>query len=381
LKKLDFLPSLAFKDQLRPESSRWMRIDGLRFVASFGIILAHSLHYVSPAGSQGDVTKITMNLALFVEMFFVISGLIIASLYADRLKTVEEFLYFMRRRVARLIPLHWLTLAVSLVFWWSAVYAGFGRQSAPDLTARCVVQTALLLNGFVDCGNGRALNAVSWSIGVEMALYLLFPLLVLASTRPQLLRVATIVALGAACYMSLWLDGGWSTLTPIARGFPCFLFGVMLFFERNLLRKMGSWTSTAAPISLFLTATAMFLEIHNMLILAGVLITVTFATSADLNGYSWSMGLDKLAPYGQISYSLYMWHTIFITVIMGSISATILQLDSAGSPFMLMACYLLIYFCSVASLIYFEVPARRFVSNLTLHGLMGGLARRADHAE
>jgi peptidoglycan/LPS O-acetylase OafA/YrhL len=163
---------------LRPDSDKMLHLDLLRFVASFGIVYHHSHEFFYSVKIRPAVIEASHGLALFVDLFFVISGFVIAFFYGDRVGSLREFGRFMQRRVARLWPLHLATLAAVILLSLLLGLAQISMNHPPALTARCVATTALLLHSVYDCG-GIVFNGVSWSISTEMTMYLAFPLLVL----------------------------------------------------------------------------------------------------------------------------------------------------------------------------------------------------------
>lgn len=78
---------------------------------------------------------------LCVDMFFVLSGFVIAMAYEDRLAQKAGFSYFMRARARRLLPVQFIgTLAVALSV--LALYAS-GRLQTPAVTAGALLLAAL----------------------------------------------------------------------------------------------------------------------------------------------------------------------------------------------------------------------------------------------
>src|SRR3546814_14196495 len=91
--------------------------------------------------------------------------------------------------------------------------------------------------------DGRSFSDVSWSIGAEMTVYLLFPLFLnllgVHRALPALVALCVVVLLDAA---APWSPGcvSWRMLTPemgAARAFPGFLFCLSLWaYRRDLAR-------------------------------------------------------------------------------------------------------------------------------------------------
>ena len=114
-----------------------------------------------------------------VTFFFILSGFILAHSYQDRLvnhttATTDFFIY----RIARIIPLHWLTLllAIFLLRTSNDNYDFFSTSS--------FLANALLLQAwFSDINIAFSYNLVSWSLSDEMFFYAMFPLLIRLNTK------------------------------------------------------------------------------------------------------------------------------------------------------------------------------------------------------
>lgn len=182
---------------------RNQEIESLRGVA---VVLAIISHVGNLLFWSDRIEKSQLAFWGGVDVFFAISGFVIASAFAQRIRYanaqgnfVREVGAFWLRRVFRIWPTAWLwillALTMSVVFNRSGVF-GSPESNISDLIAivanvsnvhfaRCLDQTALL------CGN----NGQYWSLAVEEQFYLLFPLLVLLP-RKWFVCVAALVVVG-----------------------------------------------------------------------------------------------------------------------------------------------------------------------------------------
>ena len=95
--------TMAFWQKLRPASGEMLNLDFLRFIASAGIVAYHSIEYFLPRESREALAAHTKGMTLFVDLFFVISGFVIAYVYHGRISTFATYATFMQRRVGRLL--------------------------------------------------------------------------------------------------------------------------------------------------------------------------------------------------------------------------------------------------------------------------------------
>src|SRR5688572_27852292 len=97
----------AWFPPLRAESDKLRNLDLLRLIAAYGVVLYHFNTYLPDLNMPIHLRL--WFLPLFVDLFFAISGFVICFIYFDRMNTWSDYATFMKRRFARLVPLHWLT--------------------------------------------------------------------------------------------------------------------------------------------------------------------------------------------------------------------------------------------------------------------------------
>ncbi|MCH7627433.1 MAG: acyltransferase [Proteobacteria bacterium] len=268
-------------------------------------------------------------------------------------------LRFGQKRFARLFPLHWLTLLLSIALW--AIVTRFVHvDHAPSTDPKCIVLTAALLQGIFPCGNGIYYNFPNWSLSVEIAMYALYPLLawLIGAGRRMYLGFSLLLFLAIGMYAFRLTTGvlNWTDLYDPLRALPSFMLGTALAANRDLLKAIPA----AQPLSLLSFAVAVALALTGgaaPLQLAAMVLAGTFAIAADTQGKvaGWTA---KVAPLGQLTYSLYLWHVLVIMVLMNGIADKLMR----GNTAVLVVCTVLTYvgiaILSYLSWRYFETPAR-----------------------
>jgi peptidoglycan/LPS O-acetylase OafA/YrhL len=247
----------------------------------------------------------------------------------------------------------------------AATAIGKAPNHVASFDPRCIAQTAVFLHAIVSCGNGLSFNGVSWSIGAEMVMYLLFPVFAWVGyrTRSGLLVVTLVVLCGAVAAHRI-AGGSWEILWPVFRALPSFLIGVSLFYWRELLRRIPR-PGVIFAVSLPLTIVAMTTASPDIVSLALVYVVTASAIAADIQNSAGSV-VKRLSPLGQLTYSMYMWHSILIMVFMNGIGDKVLH---AGTGLMLVigaVCYASILVVSYLSFVFIETPARRWIDGLVL---------------
>jgi peptidoglycan/LPS O-acetylase OafA/YrhL len=167
--------------RLKAESEELLNLDFLRLMAACAILISHFWTNLDLTPAAVDRWAHLDDLSVFVDVFFAISGIVIAYVYANRMSSTEDYGSFLQKRAARLVPLHLATLAFYVVV--GLVGASLGETlGAGRYDGSCLVPNILLVHATGIC-DAVSYNAVSWSISAEMFMYLLFPLFLYVQRR------------------------------------------------------------------------------------------------------------------------------------------------------------------------------------------------------
>ncbi|MEF2550273.1 acyltransferase [Aurantimonas sp. A2-1-M11] len=295
--------------------------DCWRLTAAILVMAYHFLFY-APYGVETG-TQFLRRLLPLLDMFFMISGFLIASRYATRIHTTGDYANFMRRRIARLYPLHFLTtmffvgVAVLAYFWGSA-----NHPWARDVAALPFHLLALHALGFTE---ELALNYPSWSVSAEFFAYALFPLIVLAFRWKGLLGLFALLAvwLGGLEYAStrgVFPSGHWTDADTLGayRAFADFIMGAIIavVVARRMITIESHWPGIILGMA---AAAAMILEAPpypTLMLLAAALTATALAETARPDS---TAALAPLMPVTRVSFSIYLLHPVmeffFLTVI------------------------------------------------------------------
>lgn len=154
------------------ETQRFDALHGARGLAAIAVMCLHLQFYTRLADGW------LPGAYLAVDLFFLLSGFVIAHAYDARLRTGLSPLVFLRRRLARLYPLYALSLLISaLVVLERIGREGIGAFSRLDLAASFVLSAVLLpVPPALSISPTQLfpLNGPAWSLFLEILVNLAF---------------------------------------------------------------------------------------------------------------------------------------------------------------------------------------------------------------
>jgi len=284
-------------------------IDGLRAIAVLSVVL---YHFGLPL--KGGFTG--------VDVFFVISGFLIGGILWREYDGTGRvaLLPFYIRRFKRLAPAFFVMVAVTAAFAWMILLPFEYREFGKTAIAATVYASNILFyrqTGYFDVAAQDKPLLHTWSLAVEEQFYIFLPLvfLFLARSRRALLLVliACWIASLAAC---IWATPGYPSATFYLFPFRAWemLTGVLLAiwgYERRLLWR-GHAALSLMGLVLVLAGIALIPSgpaFPGVLALVPVLGTALLLTSGTgANVVNRGLTLPVMRFFGQISYSLYLWH-------------------------------------------------------------------------
>lgn len=211
--------------------SRFHALDGLRGVSAVIVLLYHIGQYIAPyhTFSHGY---------LAVDVFFVMSGFVIANAYEEKLNHGLSVLAFVRARVRRLAPVYWAgTLVGGACFLTVLIWKHEMIAAAPLLTALLLGLLLVPIGGSDQLA--FPLNGPAWSLFAEMAVNILYAGVMKKLGVRALLVIAAISFAICGWYAlgnTLGWNFGWRTsqlLPAIFRACPSFAMGVVLYRLRQ----------------------------------------------------------------------------------------------------------------------------------------------------
>lgn len=311
-------------------------IDGIRGLAALSVLIFHVWLYRDrpPGRSDALLDQIGFALHLGLVCFFVLSGYLLyrtfvrAALGGPR----PDVGTYAIRRVARIVPAYYVA-----IFGVLALYAIFGPDN--------ITPSARELPLFLVFGQNYSMDTimqlipVAWTLCVEVAFYLVLPLIGLlalklgARPRAQAALLVAIIAL-ATVWNRIVYEQGWNDV--VQKALPTFMgvfaCGMLAALWIELRRRSGAPALTARTTTVGALAGAALVVGHaiwgetpydldgwrgplrDLPAAAGfalVIAAVAAGRGPVLHGLAWK----PLAGAGVISYGLYLWHLPLILVL------------------------------------------------------------------
>jgi peptidoglycan/LPS O-acetylase OafA/YrhL len=347
-------------------------LTGIRGLAALTVLFDHVRENLTARGLDLPISTLMSRLLLSggrqVDLFFVLSGFILALIYSTWFEqgiNSAGYLKFLRRRVARIYPLHlfMLALIVALVMAAPIVHARL-ENGADRFTWSTLPATLLMVHGWGFAGpNGGPWNPASWSISIEFMAYLLFPLFLwvtasLRRQRPWLLVLATACAGLALNYFVTWDVAG---LGSITRGLSEFTFGCALagLYDGQLAGWLRSNAGAAVAFLVWVVTYALTRDIAFVIALG------VAATLLSLSGTNWLSRFFSWMPVyflGEISYSIYLGHFLFSSISYRIVSPQWMRTSTAATCLGLILITTFVIVMSTLTYFGIERPGRDWMS-------------------
>jgi peptidoglycan/LPS O-acetylase OafA/YrhL len=340
-------------------------LDGVRALALVLVVAAHALFLWSgdPVIGGGEA----------VTIFFVLSGFLITSLLLEEHEVNRRISIgsFYRRRALRLLPTLFAMLAVAFVLS-RLIYSV--RVGYPMWRALATTGTAF--GGFYDMtlssfswASGWGIDQI-WSLSVEEQFYFLWPLVLVLLLRwqPKWVGVATLSFAVEAWALGVLADvvkhNVWYAYFSTPTNFSGLMLGSFVAWKMHTGWR-PRWTTPATLVALVFfgwvalrihtTSASWFVWANPLVALGAAALVLSVLDERSPFGRLFSLRPFRYA--GRISYSVYVWHYLILTLIVA-----LLPVACAAEKLLIFCLATVVV--SVASFKFIEAPsiqsAKRF---------------------
>lgn len=289
-------------------NKRYDVLDGFRGIAALMVAIYH-LHV------SGIVTELNFvrNSYLFVEFFFVLSGFVIASSYIGKLNDVNDLKAFMKKRFARLWPLHIFMTILFIPFAFASVF--FSLEFGDRFSLFSFFTNVLLIQS-LNLNNGSTWNIPAWSISVEFYTYFVFCIFYIFSFVKKSILIPIFISIISLVILYFKSSMDDTTHYAIFRCTYSFFLGVLALKVHHLL-KVKPWMEVAVIGIIVLLLSSLRIQGDNWIaFIIPLLFFVTIIIFSHQHGFISKLLLNKYLKYlGLLSFSIYLTHAFFISVI------------------------------------------------------------------
>lgn len=327
-------------------------LDGIRGIAALIVVLFHiGPFYGLPMPPETF---------LAVDLFFLLSGFVVAYAYEHRLERGGFLSEFVKIRLIRLYPLYILGLLIACVLPVLQIIHGGGQWTALRLAEQVGLDLFML---------GGVLNTPTWTLAPELLANLLYGVFIKRLTAPILIGITII----GAVILTYWerqyqtVNAGWAHhyLPAISRATFSFFFGVLLqkvIGDRRKVRNWVAWGSLVAAGALLAfyppKAEQQYYELALVLVAFPALVAVACMSEPGPKS-------GRVFRFlGLVSYAVYALHEPIAAVIRHILSR-VAHLDEATAHavagFGFMAAIVLIAWLADE---FYDAPVRRWLARI-----------------
>jgi exopolysaccharide production protein ExoZ len=307
-------------------------IQVLRGLAASMVVIHHSTQFWSQSLRKGVSAPPWEAGAAGVDIFFVISGFVMAVSTIGREHKTHPAFSFLERRLIRIFPLYWLVslvylLKVTIVRWYPQ-FAGFGQHVGTPLAY--ILSSFLLIPYRDSIGNIQPLLNVGWTLSFEMFFYFLFALALAFRIRvAYFLTPIMLMLVVAGTFRGAHWPAILVLLDPILLEFLAgLLLGQLVIQGVRLKVPTAALLLVLAPILFFFSPQTAGPSIRILQWgVPAALLVLAFVMLEDRLGGLWPRWALLL---GDASYSLYLSHFLVIVVLTKRM-VKISTLTSAGA--------------------------------------------------
>ncbi len=291
-------------------------IDGLRAIAVLAVLFFHT---EVPGFGGGFVG---------VDIFFVISGFLITSILLNDIKEDNfSIARFYERRIRRIFPALFPVIIFSLIIGVFLLDSNAFKDFGESITATALFSSNILFwsqSGYFDTHSMQKPLLHTWSLAVEEQFYIIFPIALFFVNR--FLKCRNLQFLLITALLSFFASIYWVNKEPSATFYLVhtraweLLVGSILainilpkpssYLQSNLLSILGIGFIFYSV--LFYTEKTLFPGINAALPVLGAALIIHSGDENNISIVSKFLKFKPLVFIGLISYSLYLWHWVFI---------------------------------------------------------------------
>ena len=362
-------------------------IDIARGIAILMVMLVHTSQAVNGVSQLvGDIDRYGQ---MGVQLFFVASAYTLCFSSVKRADEQQALVSFLIRRFFRIAPLYYVAMISYFLLESNMHILALIKMPYSLYNFQTIAANILFIHGFLPSANNNIVPG-GWSIGTEMAFYLIFPILFAlfdqAYKKYGIIALYVLVGLSILTNIGIQLvlqqllttviDDGSFIYYNLINQLPVFLLGITIFFHHHNEIPIQLSLSIQTVIVLVLTISEILLLPSKQYWLVATFLPVIAGISFVflLNILKESKYSNRfLTEIGQVSYSMYIFHFMFAWYLVPGIG---LILKKGILPELLLVCSItlvtqLTFAIAKLSKKYIEAPGiwvgKTLISKLSLN--------------
>ncbi len=277
----------------------------LRAVAALSVVLCHFNQVELMVQGRANDPMQLFSLSSGVDLFFVISGFIMVYSSEQSFGTTDAWKAFLGRRLARIVPLYWLTTAIAIPL-----------MSLP-VNWQTLLDSYFFIPYRIPNDAIVPLHGVGWTLNFEMFFYMLFALTIRLQQSVAVYALCT--ALTCIVLLGHWLQ---PQLAPLAFWSDPIILEFAIGMMIALQYRRGLQLPTALRLCLIAVgAVAVWFSAQHMppsgyrVVLWGIPAAMIFSGTVlgKQPSFGWLTSPTKLM--GDSSYALYLIHPLVAAMI------------------------------------------------------------------
>ncbi len=287
--------------------------DGLRGVAATLVILPHAVGLLDYWPSPSTFTRMVIGIAPLgscgVQIFFVLSGFVIAYSLRNAQFSVKYVGNFILRRSIRLDPPYWAAIVIYLGF--IALRRSLGHDPLPYPSGAKLLAHLFYLQDILGYGN---INDVFWTLCIEIQFYVVFCLLLWAVQARVSSHWRRTPLVGLFFFSLAWPLGlihGTIYSGSFLPHWYAFLAGAVVWWTAE--RSLPGWVGFAAAGALWIVAIA---TRNSATVTVALTVSMLLAASYRGNLYKW-LSYQPFQVLGRLSYCIYLVHVPISLILLG----------------------------------------------------------------
>jgi peptidoglycan/LPS O-acetylase OafA/YrhL len=300
-------------------------IDIARGIAILMVILVHTSQAVNGVSQLvGDIDRYGQ---MGVQLFFVASAYTLCFSSVKRAEEKQPLVSFLIRRFFRIAPLYYVAIISYFLAESNMHILALIKLPCSLYNFETIAANILFIHGFVLSANNNVVPG-GWSIGTEMAFYLLFPILFALFDRAYkqyginalygLVGLSILLNIGVQLVLqqlfTIVVDDNPFIYYNIINQLPVFLLGMTIFFHHH--HRISVQLSMPIQIVIFIAVTIagiILLPSKQYWLVATFLPVIAGTSFVFLLNILRELKYSNtfLAEIGRASYSMYIFHFMF----------------------------------------------------------------------